>query len=173
MATNNSSDYSPTQYNVQSGGANGTLNNIVPSATSGVPVISQGSSSQPIFGTAVVAGGGTGDTSFTAYSVICGGTTTTGALQNVSGVGTSGQVLTSNGASALPTWQASAGGSGIIQVKNQVFTASGTYTPTANMSYCSIQCIGGGGGGGGAASTSSVHYSAGGGGSWRICFWYI
>ncbi len=62
-------------------------------------------------GTAVdVAHGGTGDTSFTAYSVICGGTTSTGALQNVSGVGTSGQVLTSNGASALPTWQAAGSG---------------------------------------------------------------
>lgn len=49
--------------------------------------------------------GGTGDTSFTAYSVLCGGTTSTALLQNVSGVGTSGQILTSNGASALPTWQ--------------------------------------------------------------------
>jgi hypothetical protein len=53
-----------------------------------------------------VGDGGTGEASFTAYSVICGGTSSTGALQNVSGVGTSGQVLTSNGASALPTWQA-------------------------------------------------------------------
>ena len=51
-----------------------------------------------------VAKGGTGNTTFTAYSVICGGTTTTGALQNVSGVGTSGQILTSNGSAALPTW---------------------------------------------------------------------
>lgn len=50
--------------------------------------------------------GGTGANSFTAYSVICGGTTTTAALQNVSGVGTTGQVLTSNGASALPSWKA-------------------------------------------------------------------
>jgi hypothetical protein len=57
-----------------------------------------------------VAGGGTGDASFTAYAVITGGTTSTGALQNVSGVGTSGQVLTSNGAGALPTWQAGGGG---------------------------------------------------------------
>lgn len=57
-----------------------------------------------------VAGGGTGDSSFTAYAIIAGGTTSTGALQNVSGVGTSGQVLTSNGASALPTWQAASGG---------------------------------------------------------------
>jgi trimeric autotransporter adhesin len=60
-----------------------------------------------------VAGGGTGDSSFTAYSVLCGGTTSTGTLQNVSGIGTSGQVLTSNGASALPTWQA-ASGSGTV-----------------------------------------------------------
>lgn len=64
-------------------------------------------------GTAVtVPYGGTGDASFTAYSVICGGTTSTGVLQSVSGVGTSGQVLTSNGASALPTWQA--GGNVIV-----------------------------------------------------------
>jgi len=64
-----------------------------------------------------VGGGGTGNSTFTAYSVICAGTTATGAFQNVSGLGTSGQVLTSNGAGALPTWQA--GGSG-------PWTATGT-----------------------------------------------
>lgn len=52
-----------------------------------------------------VSQGGTGDTSFTPFSVICGGTTPTGALQNVSGVGTLGQVLTSNGPAVLPSWQ--------------------------------------------------------------------
>ena len=107
MATTiNPSDQTITQYNVQTGAASNLLNNVAPSATSGVPLISQGSSSQPIFGTTVVAGGGTGDTSFTAYSVITGGTTSTGALQQVSGVGTNGQVLTSAGAGALPTWSA-------------------------------------------------------------------
>lgn len=61
-------------------------------------------------GTAVtVPYGGTGAASFTAYSVITAGTTSTGAFSNVSGVGTSGQILTSNGAGALPTWQANAG----------------------------------------------------------------
>lgn len=50
--------------------------------------------------------GGTGLTTTTAYAVVCGGTTSTGALQSIAGVGTSGQVLTSNGASALPTFQA-------------------------------------------------------------------
>lgn len=58
----------------------------------------------------LVAGGGTGNTTFTAYSVICAGTTATGAFQNVSGVGTSGYVLTSNGAGMLPTWQEPPGG---------------------------------------------------------------
>lgn len=51
-----------------------------------------------------VANGGTGNTTFTAYSLICAGTTSTGIFQNVVGVGTSGQVLVSAGASALPVW---------------------------------------------------------------------
>jgi len=52
-----------------------------------------------------VASGGTGATSATAYAVLCGGTTSTGAHQSVASVGTSGQVLTSNGAGTLPTFQ--------------------------------------------------------------------
>lgn len=55
-------------------------------------------------GTLPVASGGTGATSATAYAVQCGGTTSTGAYQSVASLGTSGQVLTSQGASALPTW---------------------------------------------------------------------
>jgi len=57
-----------------------------------------------------VNNGGSGRSSHTAYAVICGGTTTTGAQQSVASVGTSGQVLTSNGAGALPTFQDAAGG---------------------------------------------------------------
>jgi hypothetical protein len=53
-----------------------------------------------------VPNGGTGDTSLTAYAVLCGGATSTGAVQSIAGVGSSGQVLTSNGAGALPTFQA-------------------------------------------------------------------
>lgn len=288
-----------TAHNIIVGGStSSTLTNVAPSATSGVPVISQGASSDPIFGTAVVAGGGTGDTSFTAYAVICGGTTSTNPLQSIAGVGTSPQVLTSNGAGALPTFQAvsssgaittitgntggaespSAGNfnilgtgsitiagtantetvqltgltnhnvlvgagtatvtnvapsatSGIPLVSNgsssdpsfttavvagggtgatsfntngavisgtsstaalaavalssqkflvgnsgaptakalsvniQVFTSSGTYTPTSGMVYCIIEAVGGGGGGGGAATSApSTGCSAGGGG---------
>src|SRR5271169_5317141 len=103
MPINNSSDYQVTQYNVITGGASNVLNNVVPSATSGVPVISQGSTSQPVFGTAVVAGGGTGNTSQAAFSLVCGGTTTTGAFQAVSDVAT-GSVLISGGTGALPSF---------------------------------------------------------------------
>lgn len=52
-----------------------------------------------------VGNGGTGRTSATAYAVVCGGTTSASALQSIASVGTSGQVLTSNGAGALPTFQ--------------------------------------------------------------------
>jgi hypothetical protein len=63
-----------------------------------------------VTGTLPVANGGTGRTTNTAYAVICGGTTTGGAEQSIASVGTTGQVLTSNGAGALPTFQTPAGG---------------------------------------------------------------
>ena len=59
-----------------------------------------------------VAQGGTGDASLTAYAVLCGGTTSTAAVQSIAALGSSGNVLTSNGAGALPTFQAAAGGTG-------------------------------------------------------------
>jgi hypothetical protein len=65
-----------------------------------------------------VTNGGTGLTTTTAYGLIAAGTTSTGNFQQVSGTGTSGQVLTSNGAGALPTWQtASSGGTAIGLVR--------------------------------------------------------
>lgn len=51
-------------------------------------------------GSVPVSSGGTGMTNVTAYSVLCGGITGTGAFQSLPSVGTSGQVLTSNGAAA-------------------------------------------------------------------------
>jgi hypothetical protein len=51
-------------------------------------------------------------------------------------------------------------------INRQIFTASGTYTPTAGMVMADIECVGGGAGGG-AASTggTSVGLAGGGGGS--------
>ena len=78
----------------------------LPSAdgTSGQTVTTNGSGALS-FGTLGVAGGGTGIVTTTAYGLIAAGTTSTGAFQQVSGTGSSGQLLTSNGAGALPTWQ--------------------------------------------------------------------
>ncbi len=81
-----------------------------------------------------VSHGGTNNTTFTAYSVICAGTTATGTFQNVSGVGTAGQVLTSNGASALPTWQG--GGSGGLSLI-QAITASNQATVEFDSQFTS------------------------------------
>jgi hypothetical protein len=50
--------------------------------------------------------GGTGLTTTTAYSVVFTGTTSTGPFQASIGPGTATYLLTSNGAGALPTWQA-------------------------------------------------------------------
>lgn len=113
MATINSVNTSPSQYAVQVGGVNGTTANVAPSATAGIPVISGGSAANPSFGTAVVAGGGTGIVAAgAAYAPICAGTTTTGAFQTAStGIATSGFILTSNGAAAVPSFQAPAASS--------------------------------------------------------------
>jgi len=111
-----------------------------------------------------VATGGTGDASLTAYAVLCGGTSSTNPVQSVASVGSSTNVLISNGASALPTFQAVTS-SGFTTINVQKFTASGTYTPTANMKYAVIECVGSGGGGGGAASVISGGTVGGGGGA--------
>jgi hypothetical protein len=62
--------------------------------------------------TVAVTSGGTGvATMTTAYAPVCAGTTATGALQVAStGLATAGFVLTSNGASAVPSFQAPAAG---------------------------------------------------------------
>lgn len=53
----------------------------------------------------LVSNGGTGLTSLTPYAVLAGGTTGTGNVQQVSGLGVATQYLGSNGPGALPTWQ--------------------------------------------------------------------
>jgi hypothetical protein len=52
-----------------------------------------------------------------------------------------------------------------FSVVRQVFTSSGTYTPTTGMLYCDIEVVGGGGGSGGVSATSATTISASGGGA--------
>ncbi len=69
-------------------------------------------STETLTGTLVVANGGTGIATATAYAPIIAGTTATGPFQVAStGQATAGFVLTSNGNAALPSWQAAGGGS--------------------------------------------------------------
>lgn len=104
-------------HNVLIGAGTATITNVAPSATSGVPLISQGAAADPAFGTAVVAGGGTGATTltgvltgngtsaFTASTVTQHGVLVGGASNAISStsVGTTGQVLQANTA-ADPTY---------------------------------------------------------------------
>ncbi len=79
---------------------------------------------------------------------------------------TANKVLTSNGTGAAPSFQNATGGGSFSTINYQVFTALGasTYTPTANMKYVVIECIGAGGGGGGVA-VGVAEGAAGGGGA--------
>jgi hypothetical protein len=81
-----------------------------------------------VSGTLPVANGGTGVATFSANQVILGGTTSTGHLTQVPG-GTSGFVLTSNGTTAAPTWQATSGGT-----VTSVALADGSTTPIYSIS---------------------------------------
>ena len=105
--------------------------------------------STQVTGVLPVAHGGTGDSSFTAYAPIFGGTTSTGALQSGT-VGTAGQVLTSNGAGALPTFQSltppsSAGPFGIYKFQTVSTSASNpslaqvVYDPSSQSIYTLVQ----------------------------------
>ena len=108
------SETAMVQYSVLTGGANAqSIVQVAPSAVAGHALVSNGSSSNPGFATAViVAGGGTGLSSLTTYELIAGGTTTTGNVQQIP-IGTAGQILTSNGPGVLPSFQASPGESWI------------------------------------------------------------
>lgn len=89
-------------------------------------------------GTLPVAAGGTGATSATAYAVLCGGTTSTGAYQSIAGVGSSGQVLTSNGAGALPTFQAAAGATITGTTTSATYYVIGTTSTSGSLTTASI-----------------------------------
>ena len=128
------------QYNTLVAGASNAVSSVAPGAITGVPYISQGAGSNPTFGTALVAGGGTGNTTFTAYSVITAGTTATGVFQNVVGLGSAGQVLTSSGAAALPVWASTSIASGYAPVTHGTGTP---YVVAATDYYIACDVTGG------------------------------
>lgn len=121
-----------TNHNVLVGAGTATITNVAPSATSGIPLVSNGSSADPSFTTAVVAGGGTGVTSATAYALLAGGTTSTGAFQSLTS-GSSGQILQSNGSSSLPTWIDNSSAGNLVLIQSQVANNSASITFTTGI----------------------------------------
>lgn len=118
-----------TNHNVLVGAGTTTITKVAPSATAGIPLVSNGAAADPSFTTAVVAGGGTGSTSFTAFAPIAGGTTSTGQLQSAdTGIATAGFVLTSTGNASLPTFQAVAATGAITTITGN---SGGAETPSA------------------------------------------
>lgn len=108
---------------------------------SGNPTLSLDSGIYRSGGTDVaVADGGTGVSSLTAYAVVCGGTTSTGAVQSIAGVGSSGQVLTSNGAGALPTFQSIVAGAN-VDLLATISTTSGATQSVTGLSQSEMFLI--------------------------------
>jgi hypothetical protein len=70
----------------------------------------------------------------------------------------------SNGKALMPA---------VVAIKQQFFSASGTYTPSAGMLYTIIECIGGGGGGGGAIGSGGATTTGGGGGAGSRSIKYV
>lgn len=89
-------------------------------------------------GTLGVAKGGTARASHTAYALLAGGTTSTGAQQSLAGLGTSGQVLTSNGAVALPTFQAAGGGGGATVTSAEYTLNEGADYSTSSGTFVDV-----------------------------------
>ena len=112
-----------TQHDVLIGASSNGITSVAPSATSGVPLISQGASSDPAFGTAVVAGGGTGAVSFNTNGVIISNTSGTGVLAALSL--SSGQLVI--GGTTTPAAATLSGGTGIsIANGNNTITINAT-----------------------------------------------
>lgn len=90
-----------TNHNVLIGAGTATITKLAPSATSGVPLISQGASSDPAFGTAVVAGGGTGVVTITG--LVSGNGTSNFVGRTITGTANQVTVTNGSGATANPT----------------------------------------------------------------------
>lgn len=120
-----------TQYGTVIAGASNAVSSVAPSATSGVPYISQGAASNPVFGAAVVAGGGTGLTATTVGGILLGTSTT--AFTNLT-IGSNNTVLVSNGTTA--SWAAvpaTAGVTSAVSTANQVSVSAATGAVTFSI----------------------------------------
>lgn len=118
-----------TAHDLVVGNGTSAVTLVAPSSTSGVPVVSQGASADPAFGTAVVAGGGTGQTTLTAHSVLVGNGTT--AITQVGPSATAGSVLLSTGSTTDPGFVAPTAGTGLSVTTNGSTLSYALSTPVS------------------------------------------
>lgn len=121
-----------TAHNVIVGEGTSPVGLVAPSATTGVPLVSQGSSSDPAFGTAVVAGGGTGLATLTAHNVMLGEGTSNVAFAAPGA--TTGVPLVSNNATTDPSFgtaSVAGGGTGLTTLTaHDLLVGAGTSNVT-------------------------------------------
>lgn len=155
LGLTNIATQSVTQYSVLIGGGLNTITSqaltngqLLIGSTGAAPVLTvptngtniswatgAGSLQANLTGQVAVTNGGTGVASTLAYGVVCGGTVATGPLQSVASLGTTRQVLTSQGPGVLPTWTSKAFCS-IFMSSNLVTTVVpgvGTYIKVAGI----------------------------------------
>lgn len=135
-----------TNHAVLVGAGTATMTKIGPTSTVGQVLQSAGSSADPAFSTAT-------------YPL----TTTSQQILYSTANNVVGELTTAN--SKLPATNSSGTlAMRAFSVVTQVFTGSGTYTPTSGMLYCKVRMVGGGAAGGGAAATGAAQGSVGSGG---------
>lgn len=145
VTTINPSDQTITQYTVQVGGASNLLANIGP-GSSGQVLQSGGNAANPAYSTA------TYPSTTTSQQLLY-----SSAANVIGGLSTGNSLLAATNSSGTLAMRA-------FSVVIQTFVATGTYTPTAGMLYCVIECVGGGGGSGGCATTGAGTIASSGGG---------
>lgn len=121
--------YTPATYTAHSvllGEGTASIGTVGPDATSGIALISQGASADPIFGTVTVPGGGTGATTLTAHGVLVGeGTSAITALS----VGATGTLLAGS-TGANPAFTGSPSVSGSLTAATTITATLGAITAT-------------------------------------------
>lgn len=155
-----------TAHYLMIGNGTSALTLLAPSATSGAALVSQGSSSDPAYGTVAVSSGGTGQTSYTNGQLLIGNTTGNTLAKATLTAGTG--IAITNGAGAI-TVAASYTAATISVVTGSTHTGgfpandTGIYTTGTGVLWLEAFLVGPGGGGAGSGTASSSSNGAAGG----------